>query len=192
MENNESPSNLESTEPTKVFIDNWQKSKWYMQWVPILIAITAVITSLISLNVTKRAFIRNTRPFVWGGNYVYVDKNQGITVPIPAKVLMRVKNAPARITKFLVMIIISKDTLFKFPANDLVRYPDDNSEWSMDVGLTAWISIMNRAHEDLAKMKRIIEIRYSSLEGGDIYFFKMTQRFNIINMEWDDGEQSGT
>lgn len=52
-------------EPTKVIVEELPKVSWYREWIPIFIAILALVISLISINLTRKDFIRNTRPFAW-------------------------------------------------------------------------------------------------------------------------------
>lgn len=58
---------------TKVIIENWPKNPWYKDWIPISIAVIALITSFVSLYWTRQEFVKSSRPYVWASNYGVID-----------------------------------------------------------------------------------------------------------------------
>src|SRR5688572_6974534 len=54
---------------TKVIIENWPNDPWIMDWIPIIIAVIALIASIISLYWTRIEYVKSSRPYVWASNY---------------------------------------------------------------------------------------------------------------------------
>lgn len=136
----------------RLIVENWQPTPWYKDWIPIIIAIIALLTSLVSLYWTRAEFIRNTRPFVWAASYGVIDHEKQTIIPIPFRIAFRVKNAPARISKLEIQINLNEDQLFVGADENLVRYPDETSEWSFSLGKDHFEKIMSRSHEQKAKL----------------------------------------
>lgn len=173
-------------ETIRIIVDSAQSISSYKDWIPIIIGIIALITSLVSLYWTRQEFIRNTRPFVWASNYGVIDQEKKTIIPIPSRIAFRVKNAPARISKLEIQINLDKDQLLVNADENLVRYHDETSEWSFSLGKDAFGKIMSRPDEQKSKLRRIITIKYSSLGRGKEYHYKLAQSFNPLDNQWTD------
>ena len=171
---------------TKVIIENWPKTNSLLVYIPIIIAIIALGASLYSVLLTRKAFISSHRPYVWAINYGVNDPDKKTIIPIPFRVGYRVKNSPARIIRTEVKINLNMEPLFVQAEENLVRFPDERSEWSFSIGEEDFKKIINRSNEDKSKLVRLISIEYSSLDGGKIYHYKLQQSFNPIENQWKD------
>jgi len=99
-------------ETTKVLLENLSKALWYKEWIPIIIAVIALITSIISLYWTRRDYTKSSRPFVWASSYGVIDTVNKTIIPVPFRIGYRVKNSPAKILKMEVKILLNNDILF--------------------------------------------------------------------------------
>lgn len=171
---------------TKVIIENWPKTNPLLGYIPIIIAIIALGVSLYSVFLTRRAFIVSHRPYVWASNYGVIDPDKKTIIPIPFRVAYRVKNSPARIIRTEVKITLNMEPLLVHTEKNLVRFPDETSEWNFGIGKEDFEKIMNRSNEDKSKLVRLISLEYSSLDGGKIYHYELQQSFNPIENQWKD------
>lgn len=172
-------------EVTKVIIENLPKTPWYKEWMPIIIAIIALVMSIISLYWTRKEYIKSNRPFVWASNYGVIDAENKTIIPIPFRIGCRVKNSPARILQMEVSVILNKSILFTHAEKNFVRFPDETSEWSFSIGKDEYEKIMNRSDGEKSNLKRIISIVYSSLDGGKIYHYRLEQLFIKAENQWE-------
>ncbi|MBI9037987.1 MAG: hypothetical protein JEY97_07635 [Bacteroidales bacterium] len=163
-------------EVSKVIIENWPKTPWYKNW-PLIIAIIALLCW------TRNEFIRSVRPFVWASNYRVIDSNN-FEIPIPYKVAFRVKNSPARISRMDVKIILNKNVLLSYTEKDIVRYPDESTEWYFIIGGEQYNKIMEQFDIEKSKLIRDISIEYSSLDNCKIYHFELEQLFVPNDNQW--------
>jgi len=171
----------------KVIIENWPKTNRALElYVPLGIAVLALLVSLYAAFLTRKSFIMSHRPYVWAGNYGVIDHEKKTIIPIPFRVACRVKNSPARITQMETKININKERLFSNAEKNMVRFPDDSSEWNFTIGEEDFKKIMNRPNEDKSKLVRLISLKYSSLNGGKIYNYKLEQSFNPLENQWKD------
>ncbi len=170
----------------KVVIENWPRTKHLLEYIPIIIAVIALSVSLYSVYLTRRSFIVSHRPYVWASNYGVIDPDKKTIIPIPFRVAYRVRNAPARIVRTGVTISLSAESLLVYTEENIVRFPDERSEWSFTIGEEDFKKIMNRSNEDKAKLSRLVSIEYSSLDGGKIYHYKLQQSFNPTENHWKD------
>lgn len=170
----------------KVVIENWPKTNHLLAYVPIIIAIIALAVSLYSVYLTRKTFIATHRPYVWGGSHGVVDSDKKIIIPIPFRIGYRVKNSPARIIRTEVEINLNTESLFAHTQENIVRFPDEKSEWTFSIGEEDFKKIMNRSDEDKSKLSRLISIEYSSLGDGKIYHYELQQSFNPIENQWKD------
>lgn len=175
----------------KVIIENWPKTKHFLEYMPVAIAVIALVVSLYSVYLTRKSFIASHRPYVWGSNYGVVDSENKTIIPIPFRVAYRVKNAPARIIRTEVTISLNAEPLLTHVETNIVRFPDDMSEWGFSVGEEEFIKVMNRSTEDRSKLSRLISLEYSSLDGGKTYHYKLRQSFSPAENQWKDtGEEA--
>lgn len=175
---------------TKVMIENWPNNPWHKDWIPILIAVIALFTSVVSLYWTRQEFIKTSRPYVWASNYGVIDSERKTIIPIPFRFAFRVKNNPARIIKVDIEIKYNAEKLFSHVIENIVRFPDETSEWTFSISQAEFQEIMNRSDEDKKKLIRTIEIKYSSLDGGKIYKYKLKQTFEPLDNQWKDTDEN--
>jgi hypothetical protein len=173
-------------ETTKVLIDNWPNTPWFKEWIPIIIALIALITAAISLYWTRVEQIKSSRPFVWATNYGVIDNVNKTIIPIPFRIGCRVKNSPARILQMEVKINLETNELFAHTDKNSVQFPDESSEWSFSIGKNDFERIMNRPINEQSKLTKTIIIKYSSLDGGKIYNYKLKQVFVPSDNQWNN------
>jgi len=159
---------------------------WFKEWIPILIALIALGTSIISLYWTRIEQIKSTRPFVWASSYGVIDNVNKTIIPIPFRVGCRVKNSPARILQRDVIIHLETNELFRHTDKNLVQFPDESSEWNFTIGQTDFERIKNRPISEQSKLIRTISIKYTSLDGGKNYNYKLKQVFIPLDNQWNN------
>ncbi|HLO71281.1 MAG TPA: hypothetical protein VK167_10450 [Flavipsychrobacter sp.] len=168
----------------RVFVENWQQDPWYNVWIPIIIAVLSLIISIYTIYISQKQFTRNIRPYVWAASYSFHGPN-GLQ-NIPHRLAYRVKNAPARILSVNVKFMLNDAELFAFPDSNVVRYPDETSEWSHGLDQHTFNQIMNRPIAEQQNLRRIVDIAYQSLDGGDTYTFNMVQGYVPADSQWRD------
>ena len=166
----------------RVLIENWPKTDYSS----IIIAVIAVLVSLYSTYLIRLSFIKSHRPYVWAINYAVIGSAHNTIVHVPSKVMFRVNNAPAKIMQEEIKICLDTEQLFVFKDENIVRFPDSNSEWSFGVGKGDFDKIMSLSDEDKSKLVRTISLEYSSLDGGEIYSYKLEQSFDPAENQWKD------
>ena len=171
---------------TKIIIENWPKTNPLLVYVPLFIALIALAVSLYSAYLTRKSFIMSHRPYVWGVNYGVIDPDKKTIIPIPHRVGYRVKNSPAKIIKMEVKISLNKETLLVYTKENLVKFPDEKSEWTFGIGKDDFERMMDRPDEDKSKLIRLISLEYSSFDGGKIYHYKLKQSFEPSENQWKD------
>jgi hypothetical protein len=102
----------------------------------------------------------------------------------------RVKNNPARIIRLDFEINGNNAKLYSHVNENIVRFPDETSEWNFSIGQEEFQMIMNRSDDDLRNLTRVIGIKYSSLEGGRIYQHKLIQSFEPSENQWNSISES--
>ena len=175
-------------ESIRVIIENWQVKSWIETWMPIIIAIIALVTSIVSLLLTKVQFRKSSRPFICAMSYGNLQ-NQQIN-PIPSLVGYRVTNNPAKIYSSRVIIQINEEILINYHEENFVRYNASNSEWTFGVGSHEFDEII-RNHGNNPDLRRIIKLEYSALDGGKKYYFSLVQNFVSVDNQWKDIEVNG-
>ena len=174
----------------KVIIENWPKTNYLIQWVPIIISLIALVVSLISVYLAWRFFVASHRPYVWASSYGVPDPVKKTIIPVPHRVAYRIKNSPAKIIRTEVRVNLSGETLFAHTDTNLVRSPDERSEWSFSFSEKDFKKLMDRDDKDKAKLQRLISIDYSSLDGGKIYHYELQQSFVPADYQWQDTSET--
>ena len=169
----------------KVIVENWPK-KDLLEYIPLVIAIIALAVSLYSVYLTRKSFIASHRPYVWASNYGVIDQERKTIIPIPFRAGYHVKNSPAKIIQTEVKITLNAETLLVLTDRDMVRFPDERSEWTFSIGEEDFTKIMRRSNDDKAKLLRIMSIEFSALDGGKLYHYKLQQSFNPNENQWKD------
>lgn len=175
---------------TKVLIENWPNDPWVKDWIPIIIAVIALVTSIISLYWTRKEYVKSSRPYVWASNYGVIDSVKKTIIPIPFRVGFRIKNSPARIICANIEILDISNKVFSMKLEKLIRFPDENSEWSFTIGQDDFNRIMNRPGEKKRDLIRKISIMYSSIDGGKVYKYELHQKFEPLDNQWNDTYES--
>lgn len=170
----------------KVIVENWPKTKHFLEYMPVVIAVIALLVSLYSVYLTRNAFIASHRPYVWASNYGVIDADRKTIIPIPFRVAYRVKNAPARILRAEVKINLGAKELLAHSDHNMVRFPDERSEWSFSISKDQFEEIMNRPVDEKGKLSRLISVEYSSLDGGKNYNYKLVQSYSPAENQWKD------
>jgi len=170
----------------KVVIDDWPKKSWLLEYTPVFIALIALLVSLYSVHLTMESFIVSHRPYVWANNYAAIDPDKKIMIPMHNAVAFHVFNAPAKIKRIEVRIDLAKEKLLDYTQNNIVRYPDDTkTQWNHSFSyedIKKQILILSDA--DKAKLFRFIDLEYSALDGGKIYYYKLKQSFDPAEQQW--------
>lgn len=151
----------------------------------ILIASLALVATIISLYWTRVQYINSSRPYVWANNTIGTDPTTKSIIPIPSFISCLVLNSPARILQINVKITLDKTELFSYTKINFVRYPSEKVEWNTEIRIDEFNKIMNRSPSEKAKLKRIISIDYSSINGGKTYHYKLEQSFTPDLNQWD-------
>ena len=81
---------------------------------------------------------------------------------------------------------------FKYEATDMVRFPDERSEWSFSLSEDTYGQIMNRLQHERTSLIRTIEIHYAWLDGRRQYHFKLTQSFDPSDNQWKDERETAS
>ncbi|MBN8669562.1 MAG: hypothetical protein J0L80_02675 [Chitinophagales bacterium] len=168
----------------KVFIEKWKAEFNIEKTATTAIAVLSFIISVYTICQSQKQFTRNIRPFVWAASYSFHGPN-GLQ-NIPHRLAYRVKNAPARILSVNVKFMLNDVELFAFPDSNVVRYPDETSEWSHGLNQHTFNQIMNRPIAEQQNLRRIVDIAYQSLDGGDTYTFNMVQGYVPADSQWRD------
>jgi hypothetical protein len=171
---------------TKVIIENWPKANYFVTWVPIVVALIALLVSLRSASFAKKAFVKAHRPYVWAISYAVPDSENKTLIPVPSRIGYRVKNAPAKIISSNIEINLDKQQLFSDLQENFVRFPDDKSEWSFGFSKEKFEEIIKQSGKDKSKLLRVIALKYSSLDGGKIYSYELRQSFIPVDNQWRD------
>ena len=170
----------------KVVVENCPKTYYLLEYTPIIIAVIALAVSLYSVYLTRKSFIASHRPYVWASSYGVHDPDKKTIIPIPHRLAFRVKNSPAKIIRTEVKICLGKEQLLSHAEENIVRFPDEKSEWTFSIGKEDYKKIMNRSDEEKAKLSRLISIKYSYLGGGKIFHYKLQQLYNHSEGQWKD------
>jgi len=170
----------------KVIIENWPTTNYLINSIPIIIAIIALIVSLYSVYLTRKSFIASYRPYVWAMSYGVIDQKNKTIIPVPHKLAYRVKNSPAKIIFSKIKIDLNDKELFSDITKNLVRFPDDTSEWAFGISEEQFQQIMNHSPKEKSNLIRIISLKYSSINGGNVYSYNLRQTFNPKENQWKD------
>lgn len=175
-------------ESVKVIIENWQDSIWYEKWTPIIIALTSLFVSLYSAYLTRFQLKKNSRPYVCALSYDNLQN--GVITPRPSLVGYKVTNNPAKILKSKVGIKINNETLYSHLEENFVRYHITGTEWIFSIDSQQFNAIIQR-HGNNPDLRRLIELVYSELNGGEKYHFSLIQKFESQANQWKDVESFG-
>jgi len=171
---------------TKVMIENWPQTNPIVMWIPIVVALLALGVSLYVADLTRRAFIQSTRPYVWAVSYSYLDPNSHTLVALPSKIIFRVRNAPAKILSSHVHIVWKEKTVLSYHSGGEVRFPDEKSEWTFDCARDKWEEIITAARKESNQLQRNVSLEYSALGRGRTYRYKLHQTFEPKDNTWRD------
>ena len=179
-------------ETIKVIIENLPTpDPWYIKFAPTFIGFVALIISGFSIYYTKKAFIRNSRPYVWALNFATLNNTNQI-INSPETIALRVRNVPAKVLKQEIKILVinqnNETTLFEKAVSNQVRFPDEKSQWTYNIGKNEYNAIFQNLSNDQIdnELRRTIKITYTSLDSSKKYSYELIQKFNRLDNQWSD------
>ncbi|MBI3777182.1 MAG: hypothetical protein HY273_16845 [Gammaproteobacteria bacterium] len=175
-------------EPIKIFIENWPAQDFLAQYIPIVIAAVAVVVSLYSAYLSRKAFNHSSRPYVWASSYGVVDQERRRIIPVPQRLAYRVKNSPAKIKLSSVSVSLGAEEIFNHTEENFVRFPDDSSEWSFSIGEDEFNELLQKHRSSNTQLLRKVFVKYMSLDGGTTYEYHLKQGFISADNQWKDIE----
>ena len=170
----------------RVVVENWPDSTSMLDYGPVAIAVIALLVSLYSVRLTRRSFIASHRPYVWAASYSALGSDEGTLVSVPHRVMLRAHNAPVRVLHLEVEVSLDAQNLLVTSESEMVRFPDERSEWTHSIGQQDFESLMSRSDEEKARLRRTISVKYSSLAGGKAYRYVLQQLFVPADNQWTD------
>lgn len=171
-------------DPTRVVIENWPSTNQLFEYIPLIIAVLAIAISLYSAYLSRKSFISSFRPYVWAVSSVFTDSER-MVIAEPHVIRLFVKNSPAKILTKDVMVSLNDKVLFSHKDENKVQFPTDEiHEWSFVIGKSEFEGIMNRSDKDKTKLRRLVSIKYSSLDGDKSYSYELEQFFDISANQW--------
>ena len=160
------------------------QNPWYVEWVPIIIAICALIVSVLSLYWSRIQHRNSSRPFMWFMDFGITDQNQRIIMR-PEMIAIRTTNAPALVKEARYdYYILSGDTkriIHSQQETNFVRFPDTRSQNTYTVG-DFRENIINCQPEDI--VERFLRIEYSSLSKGKKYTYESLAKYDLTEQRW--------
>ena len=177
---------------TKVFIENLpEQSHWIINWSPIIIALLALIVSLLSLRWAIYQFRASSRPYVWAMNFATLNESQQLINQLHT-VAIKVSNNPARISsisyEFYYLVNGERKVLHSHKADSHVLFPDGFSQF------TYTYAEFEEEREKLSEKLHIcrnVEIEYSDLSSKTSYTYSNTSRLLHGKNQWElDKEES--
>lgn len=175
-------------EPIKILIENWPEQDFLAQYIPIFIAAVALVVSLYSAYLSRRAFKHSSRPYVWASSYGVVNNELQRITPIPENIAYRVKNSPTKIKLSYVSVSLGTEEIFSHSVQNFVRFPDDSSEWSFSIGKKEFSEILRRHSSTNTQLTRKVIVKYTSLDEGTAYDYYLKQEFVSSDNQWKDIE----
>jgi hypothetical protein len=154
-----------------------------------LIAILALIATIYSLYLTRVQYIKSSRPYVWINNVYSTDQNSKLLIQVPSMMSCNVLNAPARFLQTNVKITLDTTELFNQTERNLIRYPNEKTDWTIEITSDNFNKIINRPPNEQEKLRRIISIDYSSIGRGRFrktYHYKLEQSYLPYKNQWTD------
>jgi hypothetical protein len=171
--------------PIKVFIDNWPGQDLVVLYAPILIAALALLGTLYSAYLSRKAFRLSSRPYIWAASYGHIDQ-QGALIPLPNMLAFRIKNSPAKVEQSSIAIILGSEEVFSFSEVSYVRFPDDSSDWSFTIGNSEWDAILQKYRSSNEKLIRNVSVEYGTLGERSRYEYHLIQEFISADNQWKD------
>ena len=178
---------------TRVFIENMPTpDAWYIKLAPTFIGTIALILSIVSIHYTKRAFIRNSRPYIWALSSTINDEKNTL-IPCPETILMKISNVPAKVLTQNFKIFLDekngKETiLFQESIKNQERFPSEDFQWSYNINKNDFSREVFKLNNDQKdkELRRKIEIIYTTLYSSKKYSYELTQRFIRQDNQWRD------
>jgi hypothetical protein len=177
-------------ESIKVIIENWPIGPWHEKFIPLAVGILALIISIASLYFTRKSFRRNSRPFIWANNFASLNEHR-LLVNEPKKILFRISNSPAKIInktiKLLLKTNISNKVLHEHSESNIIQFPDNMSQWDYAISDNEFTNYLRELKNNIVnkgEFERIIEIKYSSIDGGKKYSYNLKQKYDLSTDNW--------
>jgi hypothetical protein len=175
--------------PIDVIITEMPSQSWAGEWIPLITASIAVIVSIYSICLAKRAETRASRPFLWMMNFA--STKDGEIINHPDTTMWCISNAPAKVNKFKIIFRAESKTkaLHEFEKNGDVKYPSDKSQYTYKApDFEKFITELT--DDDI--VTREIEIEYTSLSGGKKYKYSSYSTYRKDEKVWNLDEESAS
>lgn len=171
-------------QPLKVIIENWQETSFLTTWIPQIVGIIALIVSLYASYLTRVQFAQSTRPYVSVSSFLSLHNHQQINNVVIYSVL----NGPAKI-KSIVLTLSYKNEKVEVKMANLVRFPNDKAEWTYQFAYDDFVRLEALANGDGENFLRSVELKYTHLDGGKEYFYKMVQKYVGDGPTWQNSSE---
>jgi len=158
-----------------VVVENWPTGRTLLDYVPVAIAVIALLVSLYSVYLTRKSFIVSQRSCVWAASHAVPDESRQTLAPVPHRMAFRVRNVPARVARMTMEILQDSESLFERSSTDMVRFPDERSELTHSVSEQEFERLMDRPNEEQRRPQRVVSLTYASLDGGRGCKYKLRQ-----------------
>lgn len=173
-------------EPLRIFVENYPiPNPWYVEWIPITIAIMALAVSIGSLIWSVKQYKRSSRPFVWAMNFATLDNHRQIVINRPETVMISISNSPAKLQKthyiFYYKTSNKQISVHSYEDSLKVMFPHQQSQYTYTV--PDFGKIVSELPAGI-KFERDIRIEYSSLSSVDDYFFQSHALFDSAENVW--------
>ncbi|HKK83103.1 MAG TPA: hypothetical protein VJ958_02620 [Atribacterota bacterium] len=170
---------MEKMDIIKVVIENWPKSNYLFEYIPIIIAIIALGLSLYSIFITRKSFIDSNRPYVWASNY----KSNALA---PLHVSFYAMNSPARIIKMQLKITSNSESLSSLEEKNFLVFPKEMYSIIFKMSYDDFDKICEKSYKEKSELNRIISFDYSSLNFGRIYHYILEQKYDFQKHDWEN------
>ncbi len=171
--------------PLKIFIENFSEpAVWYADWAPIIVALCALVVSIFALYWSRNQYVNSSRPFVWAIDFAVLNE-KGHLIYLPQRIAIRVTNAPAKIIQaryhFYFISERGKEYIHKNKESVAIRFPDEKSQATYDVGDFEQLIEKRKVGEEL---ERYIRIDYSDLSENKKYMYESNSIYDFQEKLW--------
>jgi hypothetical protein len=175
----------ESTKPLQVIIRNLPPSKhWLIEWIPLAVAVLALIVSTVSFHFSQVQYANSSRPFIWATE---VTGPEGF---MPDWLDIHVTNAPAFLVQRtfelrLASVGVGEEEEVVYFDQDAghVKFPQQ----AQDTGgyrFGKFNEARDRADKEGRALRRSVRIQYSGLSGGKEYYYESVSIYDKSQKRW--------
>ena len=145
-----------------------------------------MVISAVSVYWSRQQYIKSSRPYVWACNFQTLAPGTNYATPVPYIIAVRVLNSPAKIIQLDFRIVLNEKELFSQQVKSVVRYPDDEVDWTLVLLEEAFDKLFLNIPNSLRNsVHRTIFIKYSSINGGRTYYYNLEQYFRPEANQWE-------